>query len=112
MDNKALVATFSADENVRIRAEIEQDNYFSVYGRENISKEEDAEIERMIELWGMYCVISEYLDNDGEWQIADSVGMCIYENPLNPFENEYVIDLMKSALDKREAILDQMCAAV
>lgn len=33
------------------------------------------------------------------WQHADSIGMCVYADPFDPFENAYVNDLMRNALD-------------
>ena len=37
----------------------------------------------------------------GEWVDADSICGCAgYENPQSPYENCYVIDLMRSALDQ------------
>lgn len=86
-------------ESVRIRMEPERENYFDVFGRKCISTAEDVRIEKQIERLGCWWIVAEYCDADGEWQHADSIGMCIYENPLSPFENCYVIDLMASALE-------------
>ena len=86
------------DEKVRLRICPEGENYFSVYGEENISKKEDDNIRKQIDLWGCVSIISEYRDENDRWHIADSIGMCIYKNPASPFENCYIIDLMESAL--------------
>lgn len=87
-------------EYVRIEAKPETDNYFDVYGKECISAKEDKRIQEQIENLGVWCISAEYrLDTDSDkWEMTDSIGMCIYENPVSPFENEYVIDLMDSAL--------------
>lgn len=51
---------------------------------------------------GVWRTVSEWFDGE-EWQQADSCGMHAgYENPLDPFENCYVIDEMQSALDALE----------
>ena len=47
-----------------------------------------------------------------EWQHADSIGMCCYRDPLDPFENCYVVDLMKSAIDARKAHVEDMAGAI
>jgi hypothetical protein len=86
---------------VRLRAIPEEDNYFDVYGHLDNEKER-KEIESLLNRWGCYCVISEVNHGDesrDDWRIADSVGMCVYAKPLDPFDNSYVIDLMRAALD-------------
>jgi len=98
------------NENVRLRVCHELDNYFDVYGDpdgyvnaqgKHVSAEKErAEIERQIERCGCMLVVSEYKDDEGDWQIADSIGMCIYEDPTDPFQNCYVPELMAQALDK------------
>ncbi len=88
---------------VRLRAEGEQEGYFDVYG-EPVSAKERAEIERYLDLWGCYCCLAEYLDTRGTWQVADSIGMCVYANPLDPLENWYIPDLMQSAIDSANAV--------
>lgn len=83
---------------VKIRAEYEEESYFDVYGEPDTKKERD-EICRLIDQWGMYCVLTEAkCPCCGSWELSDSIGMCIYNDPLSPFENDYVIDLMDSAL--------------
>ena len=84
---------------VRIRAEAEEENYFDVYG------EYDADVARYVENWGAWWVLSEYradpcecCGEDKGWEQADSIGMCIYENPTSEYENCYVIDLMAEAV--------------
>jgi len=89
---------------VRLIAEPEQESYFDVYGEPDSEKERKAIVEAL-EDKGCYWVASEYLttcDNDEHevWEQADSIGMCVYDDPTDPFENCYVIDLMSSAIDK------------
>jgi hypothetical protein len=82
---------------VRLRLEPEQESYFDVFGEPKTEAERERIIEQ-IENLGCYGVISEYSCHCGQWQLADSIGFCIYEQPLDPFDNEYCIDLMHSAL--------------
>lgn len=82
---------------VRLVAEPEQDNYFDVYGEPD-SERERAQILDSIERCGLWFVKAEYFDGN-QWEHADSIGMCIYSDPCSPFENCYVPDLMRSALD-------------
>lgn len=81
---------------VRLRAEPEQENYFDVYGESDDERERQAIIDA-IDRDGCWYVVAEYLE-DGEWQHADSIGMCIYRDPTCPFENPYVTDLMRGAM--------------
>ncbi len=84
---------------VRLRAEPEEGNYFDVYGEPDTEQQRKA-IEQSIERDGCWFVIAEYLCRYcGQWKHADSIGMCIYANPLDPFENDYVVDLMATTLD-------------
>ena len=98
-----------SDGLVRMRCEPEQENYFDVYGKPEPWKhgqtQEQAtrETEEMLERYGVWWTCSEWWDGN-EWQMADSCGMHAgYKNPLDPFENCYVIDEMQSALDAMEA---------
>jgi hypothetical protein len=100
---------------VRLSAEPEQENYFDVYGepdgyedgngRHVSAEQERKELEREIELNGCWVVYSEYRATpDDLWEHADSIDMCTgYRDPLSPFENDYVIDLMQAAVDAVEA---------
>lgn len=101
---------FEADGLVRLRAQAEEESYFSVYGEpegytnaqgKRVSAEQERkEIIDTIESDGLWIVIAEYFDGR-QWQIADSVGMNAgYRNPLDPSQNCYVPDLMRSALDQ------------
>ena len=104
------------DERVRISAEIEDENYFHVYGEPDGYTQSDGrrisasqariEIEKLIARNGLWCVIAYYKQQPCEkcqaveaWQIADSVGMVIEVDPTNPFTNCYVIDLMQAAIN-------------
>lgn len=82
---------------VRLKAEPEQENYFDVYGEPETAKERKA-IEQQLDRDGCWIVIAEYFDGT-HWQQADSIGMCSgYSNPTDPFQNDYVTDLMRSAI--------------
>lgn len=108
-----------AQGKVRLRAEDEQESYFDVYGEPDTERERKAIIES-IELNGNYWCVAEYLvreecpagdcecpfhrDGREEWEQADSIGMCAgYNDPLDPFENCYIIQLMQSAIDAYQA---------
>ena len=93
---------------VRLRSEPEMENYFDVYGDPEgytnaqghyvDAEKARTEIEDQIESMGCDWVVAEYLDENGDWEHADSIGMCIYNDPLSPFENCYVVGLMDSAI--------------
>jgi hypothetical protein len=83
---------------VRLRAEEEQKNYFDVMGREDDPRHQ-KEIGEIIERDGCWWTCSEWFDGE-KWQIADSCGMHTgYRDPLDPFQNCYIIEEMRSALD-------------
>lgn len=85
-------------ELVRLDKTHEEENYFDVYGEEENESFKKAII-NSIERFGCFRVYSEVKCKACEsWELVDSIGMCIYESPLNPFENDYVIDLMHSAI--------------
>lgn len=99
---------------VRIRAEEEQEAYFDVYGEPEgytdqygkiiTPEEERKQIIESIELNGCWYLVAEYrLDENDEWEMADSIGMNVgYDDPTSPYENWYVSDLMASAIEKIE----------
>lgn len=102
---------------VRLRAEMEQECYFSVYGEPEgytdgygkrvSAKQEREDICQKLDRDGLWCVVSEWFDGD-EWQVADSVGMCMgYRDPLSPLENCYAPDLMASAVEKAEGLFSE-----
>lgn len=91
-----------AQGKVRLTVEPEQESYFDVYGEPDSERERKA-LEGTLENLGCYWVASEYLSactcgETEEWEQADSIGMCVYEDPTDPFENCYVIDLMDAAI--------------
>ena len=88
---------------VRINSTPEQENYFDVYGRDD-NEGDQKRMEETVRRLGCVCVLTEYKDESGEWQLADSIGMCVYENPESPFENCYVSQLMESAIKQAEAV--------
>lgn len=97
---------------VRMRKEEEQENYFDVYGKPDgytnaqghwvSQKEAIKELEELLERDGVWWTCSEWFNGE-EWEQADSCGMHTgYKNPLDPFENCYVVQEMQAALDKLE----------
>lgn len=105
---------FKGRDDIRIRAEPEEEGYFDVYGEPDgytdihgqrfTAEQEREQIVDSIERDGCWCVIAEWLNPEtDEWELADSVGMCIYNDPTDPVENCYVAQLMRSALDAAEA---------
>ncbi len=117
---KRVVAFAEAEQAglVRLVAEDERENYFDVYGEPDNDKERKA-IEQSIERYGNYCLMAE-VNNGSEasgddWELVDSIGMCAgYKNPLDPFENYYVPDLMKAALDAiaQPGNVDELCTSL
>lgn len=69
------------------------------YGKEIYEREKDS-----IERWGCWFLVAEVNTGDqavgDNWKHADSIGMCVYLDPLDPFQNCYVIDLMSAALEQ------------
>ena len=82
---------------VRLRTVPEEENYFDVYGKPDTEKERLL-IESDLEQNGCWFIIAE-VNNDGKWEAVDSVGMCVYADPIDPFENCYVTDLMAAAIN-------------
>lgn len=97
---------------VRLRQREECDSCQSVFGDEHevwrnghkLSKEaSQKDLKEMLERDGVWVCISEYF-HLGKWIPADSIGMCVgYNDPLDPFENCYIIELMAAALKEAEA---------
>ena len=85
------------ENRVRIRTEPETEDYFGVYGEPDTARERE-QICASLSTHGCHCVITEYWAG-AEWEIADSIGFCIYPDPLDPLENAYVPDMIQSALD-------------
>ena len=94
----------------RLCAEPEQESYFSVFGEPDTESERE-QIAAALDRDGCYVVYTEIFFNDA-WRHADSVGMCVYSNPLDPFENWYVPDLMHAAVALRAKLDADLCAAV
>lgn len=85
---------------VRLVMEPEVENYFNVYGEPD-SEREKRELIETLNSKGCYWVASEFWNPDSqEWEVADSIGMCVYDDPLDPFENCYIVQLMQTAIDK------------
>jgi hypothetical protein len=81
----------------------EQEDYFSVYGEPDTEAERKAIVD-VIERLGLYYIAVEVWNPSAGvgWDQVDSIGMCIYNNPLDPFENDYVISLMAAAIERIE----------
>lgn len=103
---------------VRLRTEDDPENYFDVYGKPEAytngngrrvsAKQAYTELCALLDRTGNVRVIAEYFDGYC-WQHVDSIGQCAgYNNPLSPFENCYVVDLMRSALDLGAAVRADM----
>lgn len=104
MNPQSIISEFRILESqglVRLRALPETESYFDVYGEPD-SAQERQEIIDQIESNGCWFVVSEFYA-DGSWHHADSVGMCVYSNPLDPSENCYVEGLMDSAVRASES---------
>lgn len=95
---------------VRLTAEPEEESYFDVFGdpegytrldgKRVTAVEAKQALEASIERDGCWYVMSEYW-NGAEWVNADSIGMCAgYANPMDPFQNCYVVDLMRAAIER------------
>ncbi len=99
-DAKTIIQFRELEEQgkVKIEAEEEQENYFSIYGEPD-SKRERRFISDFIEQYGNWCIITSYQDAQGEMQHADSLGNCIYKKPLCPTENDYLPQMMKAAIE-------------
>lgn len=91
---------------VRIQVEPEKENYFDIFGHSS----EDRFVRKTIEQWGVHWVSTEYLDPSGEWKHADSIGMCIYQDPADPFQNSYVPGLMEYAIEAHDQAWDEVPA--
>lgn len=100
----ALIKRFNKNENVRIRAEAEQENYFDVYGEPD-SAEERADIIHQLDTYGLWYVVGERkCPACGQWETVDGVGMCMgYNDPTNPHENVYAYDIMDATLEAEKA---------
>jgi len=84
----------------RLQMNEEQESYFDVYGEPD-TKSDKKRIIESIENLGLYYVYTQTRCNCcGKWETVDSIGMCIYNNPLDPFENDNIISLMDAAIDK------------
>lgn len=98
---------------VRIQAEPENESLESVFGKEVAEREAES-----VEHYGVWVVSAEV--NHGnessgdDWQVVDSVGMCVYATPCDPFQNPYVVDLMRAALDAipQEGNVDELCTSL
>jgi hypothetical protein len=89
---------------VRIAVSPEFEPYFDVYDEPDTKKERD-EICRWIDLYGIWVVSSERACGCcGTFKTIDSIGMCVFQDASDPHENDYVVDLMASALKSTEEV--------
>ena len=107
-----VVLEFQERYDVRMTCEPQQEGYFDVFGEPEgyddlfgihvSAKQEREEICRIIDLHGCWVVRSEYrCPVCNQWKLADSVGMCMgYVDPTDWACNEYVVDLMVSAIEQ------------
>lgn len=107
------VEAFDALDGVRIEAEPEEENYFDVYGepagytdangRYHTPEQEREDIADSIDRLGCWYVYAEVQCSKCEqWHRVDGVGMnCGYQDPTDPIENAYVVDLMSAAIEAR-----------
>lgn len=104
-DAKALQTfrTLEGQGLVRIKAEPEMESYFDVFGEPEDAKGRE-QIIATIERLGCWWVCVEYFSPESEeWEHASSIGMCIYADPTDPFENCYVAGMMSEAIEKLSA---------
>jgi hypothetical protein len=100
--------SLESDGKVRMEINPEEDSYFDVYGEPDAYEGENGkrvsaeqakvELVDLLDRWGCYYVVTEYLDANGEWQHADFIGMCVYLDPADWRENWYIPDLMAEAI--------------
>jgi hypothetical protein len=84
----------------RIKIQYEEENYFHVFG-EPESEKERRYIVATIEKFGLWYVKAEVkCPCCGQWEHVEGIGMIIANDPADPYENEYAIDLMQAAIDK------------
>lgn len=107
---------------VRLYAEPEQEDYFSVFGEPDgydgangkrvSAGQERKEIEDTLERLGNWVVVTEWRGSeDSEWSSADSVGMCTgYNDPCSPLDNCYVPDLCAEAVRQAQAHAEEQAA--
>ena len=99
---------------VTLRASPECENYFDVYGEpegctnvhgRRVSAEQErkemCDILDRLGCWYVSSAVNRGCRHCGrsEWETVDGVGMCTgFDNPLSPYENPYVVDLMAAAI--------------
>jgi hypothetical protein len=99
---------------VRMRCEVEEESYHDVFGdlgpgERNGHPMSEADtrkkLNELLERYGCWWTVAEWRqDEDSEWEQANSCGMHTgYKNPLDPFENCYVVQEMQSAIDAIES---------
>ena len=76
-------------------------------GRWRTREENEKELNHILETYGVWTVSSQ-LWTGTDWETVDSIGGCAgCHDAESPFENNYVIDLMRAAIDaSRELTAD------
>ena len=76
-------------------------------GRWRTQDELEKELNRILETYGVW-IVSSQVWTGTDWETVDSIGGCAgYDDPCSPFENCYVPDLMRAAIDaSRELTAD------
>lgn len=79
-------------------------------GRWRSREENEKELNHMLETYGNYVVMSQVW-NGHEWEMVDSIGGCAgYHDPCSPFENCYVPDLMRAAIEASRELTSDIVA--
>ncbi len=85
---------------VTIEATPDQDYRVHDYHSDKCTREHPCSECHYVELWGVWDVVTEWLTStDDEFETADSICGCVYNDPCSPYENCYVIDMMRAAID-------------
>lgn len=83
---------------VSISKSYEHESYFDVYGFPDTTAE-ILRINELVDDWGLWYVQSNFCNETGVMECADGIGMILCSEPLSPFDNCYIPDLAKSAID-------------
>lgn len=95
---------------VRVRLEPEHESYFDIFGKPD-TKEQEKYIRDFIEQYGLWYMVGEYSNNQGQWEQTDSIGMLLYENPLCPFQNDYFTDIAQSCIQETIKFINNQTAS-
>lgn len=81
------------------------DGYIGKNGKRVSKKAAREELEEIISRLGVWWVTSQiWNEKTQSWEVVEGIGFCCgYDNPLSPFENCYVPDLMRTAIIEAES---------